>query len=354
MTAPVNGAVLNGFSNNPQYLDSMNKALLLDLKKLKSRAFHMAESAEQSIRHYHSANSLAKGDDKLLLGKIYSWLFAPPTLWPFHVQDVLEECLHSVEKGKALPPRHRLIIEMLPGAPSEKVCSVVAGHERHVQEGVYENLLHTQSKFTQTEIAIRANAQLQGQWASIKAAFKVHVYRDHKGVIRRTMGAERNLRPTFAVNPRRAGDLFRAAFDAFCLRWNLYGMENDEPLLLKLSVNITPFGTMIHIPSYWSFDPKRDVLWDAIAKLHRVRVSGRQGPALAEGLAERKIAADKLRRLDKEVLKLGLKGEKKHEFLCTGLNWDSRTSPKRISRLREEFKDKQAVSKRKGADISTS
>ncbi len=36
-------------------------------------------------------------------------------------------------------------------------------------------------------------------------------------------------------------------------------MRGDEPLLMKLSVNITPHGTMIFIPAYWSFDAKRDV-----------------------------------------------------------------------------------------------
>ena len=114
-------------------------------------------------------------------------------------------------------------------------------------------------------------------------------------------------------------------------------MQNDEPLLLKLAVNLTPYGTLIHIPAYWSFDPKRDIRWDAIAKLHRIRVSGRQGSALAEGLAERMKAAEKLRHLDKEALRQGLKGETKHEFLCDGLGWDSRMSPKRLARLRAEF-----------------
>jgi hypothetical protein len=51
---------------------------------------------------------------------------------------------------------------------------------------------------------------------------------------------------------------------------------------------------MIHIPAYWSFDPKRDIRWEAIARLHRVRVPAHQGSALAEGLAERMKAAEKL------------------------------------------------------------
>ncbi|HZM01619.1 MAG TPA: hypothetical protein VFC44_01230, partial [Candidatus Saccharimonadales bacterium] len=121
----------------------------------------------------------------------------------------------------------------------------------------------------------------------------------------------------------------------------------DEPLLLKLAVNITPYGTMIHIPAYWSFDPKRDIRWDAIARLHRARVPGRQGSALAEGLAERMLAAEKLSLLDKQALRLGLKGERKHEFLCNGLGWDSRTSPKRLSRLRVEFANRRSAKKAK-------
>jgi hypothetical protein len=89
-----------------------------------------------------------------------------------------------------------------------------------------------------SKYSIRTDPQLRRQWTRINAAFNVQAYRDHKGVIRRTMGAERNLRPSFSVNPRHRDDVFRAAFNAFCLRWNLYGMQSDEPLLLKLAVNI--------------------------------------------------------------------------------------------------------------------
>jgi hypothetical protein len=274
-------------------------------------------------------------------------MFVPPTLWPFNVQDVLEDCLAVLEKGKRLNVRHRLLIELLPEPPDGTICAAVAGHELHVQKGAYENLVKTQAKYAQNELAIRTDPELRRQWARIKAAFNVQAYCDHKGVIRRTMSAERNLRPSFSVNVRRREDVFHAAFDAFCLRWNLYGMQHDEPLPLKLAVNLTPYGTMIHIPAYWSFDPKRDIRWDAIASLHRTRVPGRQGSALAEGIAERLKAAAKLRRLDREVYCLGLKGEKKHEFLCAGLGWVPGTSPKRISRLRAEFKNRRSVEKPK-------
>jgi hypothetical protein len=325
----------------------MTKALDRDLKKLQARAFDRAEWADEVLRRYHAA--ILNLDDAVVqqLRGLYDWMFVPPTLWPFNLQDVLADCLSFLEKGKRLNTRHRLLIELLPEPPDETICAAVADHELQVQKGTYENLVKTQAKYSQNELSIRTDPRLRHQWARIKAAFDVQAYSDHKGVIRRTMTVERNLRPTFSVNLHRREDVFHAAFDAFCLRWNLYGMQRDEPLPLKLAVNLTPYGTMIHIPAYWSFDPKRDIRWDAIASLHRARVPGRQGIALAEGQVERMKAAEKLRYLDQEALRLGLKGEKKHEFLCAGLGWVTGTSPKRISRLRAEFKNQPSVVKTK-------
>ena len=316
----------------------MKSQLALDLKKLSSRAYHIAEWAEDVLRRYHSVIPKLKGEAAERLQVLYNWMFVPSTLWPFNVQDVLGDCLAALEKGKRLNNRQCLLIDLLPAPPNETICAAVAEHELNVQKGTYENLVRTQAKFSQAELAVGADPQLQSQWARIKAAFDVPAYRDYKGVIRRTMGAERNLRPSFSVNLRRRENVFRAAFDAFCLRWNLYGMLNDKPLLLKLAVNITPYGTMILIPSYWSFDPKRDIRWDAIASLHRARVRGRQGSALAEGFAERMKLAETLLHLDQEARRLKLKGDQKHAFLCDGLGWVPETSPRRISRLRTEFK----------------
>ncbi len=316
----------------------MKKALARDLKKLEARAYHIAEWAEDVLRRYHAAIPNLPDEAAVRLRVLYDWMFVPLTLWPFNIQEMLNDLLAALGQGKRLSRQQCLIIDLLPAPPDETICAAVADHERHVQTGSYENLVKTQAKFSQAELAIRTDPQLQSQWSRIKATFDVQACADYKGVIRRTMGTERNLRPTFTVNLRSRADAFRAAFDAFCLRWNLYGMQHDEPLLLKLAVNITPYGTMILIPSYWSFDPKRDIRWDAIASLHRVRVPRRQGSALAEGRAERMKLAEKLRQLDQETRRLKLKGEKKHAFLCEGLGWVPETSAKRLSRLRAEFK----------------
>jgi hypothetical protein len=318
---------------------TMTKALALDLEKLQTRAFDRADWAEDCLRRYHAAAAKLDASRLLPLRGLYDWMFVPPTLWPFNIQDVLEDCLTTLAKGKRLNARHRLIIDLLPEPPDETICAVVAEHELHIQKGNYENLVKTQAKYVQNELAIKNDPELRRQWGDIKAAFDARAFQDYKGVIRRSMSVERNLRPTFAVNLRRRDEAFQAAFDAFCLRWNLYGMQHNEPLPLKLAVHLTPYGTMIHLPAYWSFDPKRDIRWDTIARLHRARVPGRQGAALAEGVAKRMKEAEKLRQLDLEAQRVGLKGEKKHEFICAGLGWDARTSAKRLSRLRVEFND---------------
>lgn len=319
-------------------LKPMSKALELDLKKLESRAYHAAEWAEDTLRCYHTTILKLQEEAAARLRVLYGWMFVPLTLWPFNIHEMLNDLLAILEQGKRLSPQQCLIVDLLPAPPDETICAAVADHERHVQSGSYENNVNTQAKFAQAELTIKNDPELQRQWACIKATFNVQAHADYKGVIRRTMDTERNLRPSFSVNLRSRADAFRAAFDAFCLSWHLYGMQHDEPLLLKLAVNITPYGTMIHIPSYWSLDTTRDIRWDAIASLHRVRVTGRQGVALAEGRAERMKLAEKLRQLDQDALRLKLKGEKKHAFLCEGLGWVPETSAKRLSRLRAEFK----------------
>ncbi|MFO1438740.1 MAG: hypothetical protein U1F81_10545 [Verrucomicrobiaceae bacterium] len=314
-----------------------NKVLNSDLKRLESRAYGMAEWAGDVLRRYHELRPHFTKQDCAVLTPLYAWVFVPLTLWPFSMTDLLTACLSVLEGGGQLTPELHLIIDLLPPVPNEEICEAVAAHELKVQRGNYEDVVNTQAKFAQVELALKADPSFQKDWLRLKDAFEVERYKDYKGVIRRTLGAERNMRPEFSVNLNKPHETFRLAFDAFCLRWNLYGMQHDEPLLLKLAVNATPHGTMILIPAFWSFDPSRDLRWDAINKLHRLRVRSRQGTALAEGLAERMAQAKRLHVLDAEAKERKLKGEAKHRFLCQGLGLVEDTSAKRLQRLRKEF-----------------
>jgi len=311
-----------------------------DLNTLGTRAYGVVDWVESTLRLYHDLRPSLVTNDASLMARLHAWLLVPITLWPFDMIGLFHGCLLRLQSGAGLEDDVKLVIELLPEVPCAEVCEAVAEHEHQVQKGNYEDMIHAQAKFTQAELALSADPEFQRDWRRLKDQFDVSAFQDYKGLMRRTMTAERNLRPGYKVDLANAGETFRLAFDAFCLRWHLYGMQHDQPLLLKLAVNLTAHGTMILIPSFWSFDAKRDLRWDAINQLHRVRVPGRQGAALAEGLAERMALAVKLKELDAQAKTQKLKGDKKHLFLCAGLGLAAETSPKRLARLRKEFAPK--------------
>jgi hypothetical protein len=230
------------------------------------------------------------------------------------------------------------LLSLLPDPPSEEICRVVSEHEFLVWKGGYESLVDNQAKFNSLQKDAELNPKIQREWAEIKARWDVTKIADHKGIIRRTLTAERNLRARFWVDWQEPKDRFQAIFDLFCNRWNLYGMERDKPLVMKLSVNLTAHGTMIFIPTFWSFDRRRDVRWKEVLKLHKARALKKQGESLAESYEERRTKAAKLRKLEAEAKRLNKKGEDLHKHLCDGLGWTYRTdSTKRAARLRKEF-----------------
>jgi hypothetical protein len=178
----------------------MTTALDRDLKTLKARAFDTADWVEEVLRRYHIASVNLDDSVAQQLRTLHDWMLVPITLWPFNVHDVLENCLGALENGKRLNVRHCLLIDLLPEPPDETICAAMSDHELHFQHGAYENLVKTQAKYAQNELAIKANPELRRQWARIKAAFNVQAHCDHKGVIRRTMTAARNVRPSFTFN----------------------------------------------------------------------------------------------------------------------------------------------------------
>jgi len=315
----------------------MPSTLKQDLEKLDALAYHRREYSHSDLRRYHALARKKGSAVPVELDVLHRWMLVPLTLWPLNIQDIFSACLDTLEAGKPLDSDMVFLLQSLPKPPSEKVCRIVAEHEHLVQKGSYESLINTQAKFDSIERDAIRDPELVGAWNALKKQCDVTKFADHKNVIRRSLTTERNFRQTFSVDWKEPWHRFQAAFDAFCARWDLYGMQGDKPLTMKLSVNLTPHGTMIFIPAYWSFDAKRDVRWAAVKKLHGARALKKQGAAMSEGLEERRANAVKLRQLDEDAKELGLHGEKKHKFLCNGLGWVVETHPKRLSLLRKEF-----------------
>lgn len=316
---------------------SAKAGLEADLDALDRLAFGRREYSEPEIRRYYELveKEGAEWVEKEI-GVLRRWLLTPFTLWPMNIHDITIACLTMLEKGHGVGEEMMMFLQLLPEPPEQKVCAAVATAEHVVATGTYEDYVKIPEKFYGPEEDILKDPELQEEWAEIKKQWDTSRFANNKGVIRRTLVNERSLRNDFSVNWKKSEERFQAVFDIFCQKWNLYGMEGDKPLLAKLSVNLTPHGTMIFIPSYWSVDFSRDIQWRGVTKLHRIRVPHKQGKKLIENNKERQKEAAKLRKLDLEVKKRRLRGREKHLFLCKGLGLSPETDAKRFQRLREE------------------
>ncbi len=312
----------------------MPSTLKQDLKKLDTLAYHRREYSQVDIQRFHA---VPDKKDRESIELLYRWMLTPISLWPMNIHDVFSACLDSLEAKNPLDEEMTFLLKWLPDPPSEEVCRVTMEHEHLVQHGSYESLVKTTAKFDSIENEALRNTDLLREWQAIRKQWDISQFTNEKGIIRRSLTGERNLRPRFKVDWSKPRHRFQAAFDVFCMRWNLYGMEGDKPLTMKFSVNLTPYGTMIFIPVYWSFDAKRDVRWDEVMKLHRARALKKQGEGLADGIEQRRAHAAKLQVLDAEVKRMKLQGAAAHAFRCKGLGLVEGTDPKRLARLRREF-----------------
>ncbi|HWH70353.1 MAG TPA: hypothetical protein VNT26_13285, partial [Candidatus Sulfotelmatobacter sp.] len=213
-----------------------------------------------------------------MLGNLYDWLLVPLSLWPIDFEGLAGHVLAEVATGRGLDEELALLLGMLDNPPSAATQAAVAEFEQYVQSGGYEKLLRQPEKFEEQEQALLEDEELRRTWEEIKRRFETAQYQNGRGVIRRRMSQERNFRDGWQFDWADARRRFHLFFDAMCYRWKLYGMEGDRPLLLKVSVNPTPHGTMIVIPRHWSLDPHRDLDWKFIGQLHRARGAKKQGP----------------------------------------------------------------------------
>lgn len=312
----------------------MAGTLKSDLKRLSALAYHRGEQGEELIRRIHRLPKSAKRHpDYHFLKDVHRWLLVPQTLWPMELEGLGRHVVSQIESGRPLDKRMKLLLSLLSEAPTEGTQAIVAQHEHEVESGRYEPLIQAHYKYETMEVQLSERPEFKADWEQIKAGFDVTKFQDRKGIIRRRMVQERNFRPFLQFGWNKIADRFWAIFDVFCCRWNLYGMRRDHPLLLKLSVNLTPFGTMIFVPAYWSFDPKRDLKWRAITALHRARGVSRQGPKLSLNRLAQRDEAEQAKRLWEQATAAGQRGDARIHWVMGKLGWDARTDESKLRRL---------------------
>jgi hypothetical protein len=312
----------------------MTPNLKRDFERLSQLAFRRAERGSELVRAFCQLNQRELAHpDYHEIEEFYPWLLVPLTLWPIDLNGLGHHLLKILKAGVRLDAKTRLLLVQLGSPPSDTTQAVVAQQEHQVQAGNYEPLIKQQHKFNAIEKELGENPEFNASWNAIKAKFDITKYQNHKKLIRRRMVQERNFRSDWDFRWHRNAHQFQVVFDAFCHRWNLYGMEGDKPLLLKLTVNLTPYGTMIVVPSYWSFDAKRDLKWKSIKALHRTRCVSRQGMKLEAIKQARREDSKRVKQLWQKAKSCGLKGDARIRWVMKEMGWAMASDESKVKRL---------------------
>lgn len=267
---------------------------------------------------------------------LYHWLMVPLSLWPIDMAGLASHVLRLVSRNKALGAELVLLIETVGVAPLRPACDVMGAYEHTIAKGRYETLVRCHQKFAERENRLNRSLEFRAVWGKIRKHFDVSKYRLKRGIIRRQMSQERNFRDGLIFDWKSEDARFRQLFDVLCYRWNLYGMRGNRPLLLKITVNPTPHGTMIFIPRYWSLDPSRDLNWKEVGRLHHAHGAIRQGPKLSISRMERHDEAIDALKIWQKAGRRGLRGDKRMEYVLVAMGKPREADFSAIKRLLRE------------------
>lgn len=312
-------------------------SLKADLSRLRTLAFQRYKRCGPAMRSYRRLRRRIDAHKQAdLIWSLYHWLLVPLSLWPVDIAGLVDHVLDLVSRQKVLDDDLILLLETIGPAPVREACDVMGTYEHAIAKGRYENLVRCQQKFDEREKRLNGSGDFRSFWQKIRARFDVAKYRLKRGVIRRQMSQERNFRDGLVFGWRSKDARFRQLFDALCYRWNLYGVRYSRPLLLKITVNPTPHGTMIFIPRYWSVDLSRDLNWKEIGRLHHAHGAIRQGPKLSLSRMERHEEAIAALKAWQEAASRGLRGDKKMEYVLLALGKPLETDFSTVKRLLRE------------------
>ncbi len=252
------------------------RRLRSDLRRLRSRAFRQYDQCAALLPRLHRLAGRDGGENSDIAVRLYDWLLVPVTLWPIDVAGAAAHFVEAITAARHLDEDFRFLVDLLGPPPKTATQDEIELFEHYVKKGSYDHLIRCPEKFEALEEVLAYDERLRLAWARLKRSFNVDKHAKN-GVIRRRMSEERNFRSSWAFQWKSPQQRFVLLFDALCYRWQLYGIEKDKPLLLKLSVNPTPHGTLIMVPRLLSLDGDRDLKWRAIGRLHRAHGAPRQG-----------------------------------------------------------------------------
>jgi hypothetical protein len=325
----------------------MARQLATDTKHLGQRVFSRQKSCLPLIENLHQL----LGNPELeryhsLLETMCEGILTPYTTWKSDLKGFGEHVCRQLKEGKRLSREIIATIRRMADLPPEPVQMLIGQNEALVKAGNYDQFLSkgAHSKFDFYKNALINNKEFQADFAEFLREWNLDDYYDNYRLVRRTPMGERNVRPQqWYFRGKDKEELFQFALDIFSGTWDLYGIEQIDghavPLLQKLSINPTANGLMLFIPSYWSFDAKRDIDWAAFNRLQKARCGGRIGAKTAVIRMEYNTHLRRILAAKDEAKKLGLKGAAVFQHLRKVIKIADTTDDRTIRRWIGEAKD---------------
>ncbi len=263
--------------------------------------------------------------------------------FPETYAELLKTALES--KADMFSPKIRAIVELTADTSSSGGCGfnsfefknldALKEAQEIVCNGRYEDFLSDvgRAKYGEFEQKILSSSEFKRDWELIKSLYPNET--NVTGKLRRRLLSERGWTLDNGVSFDTQQSEFEAVFELFCWKYYLWAMDGDKPYIMKPSVNITPLGTQIFIPSYISYDAKRDFNHGKISRLHKAKGTQKQGLAFSESRTRNDALKKLAISVEAEGRKNKLKGDKLLEYIASSIgrpNMDFRSIRKLLER----------------------
>ncbi len=216
------------------------------------------------------------------LNRVFRWFLIASSLWPTEFVPVVNHLVQLIKKGEQLPPLLILILKFSSPFPPKALQRLIKRREHMAHNGQYEDLVRNNDKFLSHDAAVKANPEVHKDLEMLKAAVDISQYANPIGVVRRYMVAERGFRNGWKYDPNDTESMMRTALTSMSAKYDLYGFQNDIPLVMKFTVNATGFGTLMFTPKYQATDLSRDVNRKNVGAIPKAwGVAGKGAKALA-------------------------------------------------------------------------
>jgi hypothetical protein len=264
------------------------------------------------------------------------WILVPFTLWIIEFKSFGAHAVKQMKVDRKLDRTVAAILGHLETLPPERAQELVAEREALVRQGNYDPYLTKigKAKYQVAMKRLLADPEFKKVWEDFCSRHDLSLLADYKGVLRRLMSQERNFRPeNWKFDPADPKSVMQVEMDCICGRFCLYGVQNGQPLLMKLTVNATPFGVMLFIPRYWSLDQNRDILWGEIKKLLKAWGVLRQGEKWSLGRIERDHQCIAAHMANELAIKDGHKGADRLGFVAQAIGLPHDFDPANLRKL---------------------